>query len=181
MRWLLLLALTGCFGTHDVEIPRSVHVMPTFVGPVTGIALDVTESYGTLHVDATRVRSCFLEVRQFVEHREEADGGGGWILGGGVVGAIASATVDSLGAAIVDSGEDSDFEDRTVSVTKRDCSIPAAGASLAVELPSGAVVHARTDSRGLAHIKIPAGEPASGTAIVRAANAAVRVAYSSSN
>lgn len=178
MRWLLLIALAGCFTTHEVEIPGSVHVVEDVAGPPDTIALTVTASYGTLHVDAARPRFCYREVRQFVEHREETDVGAGWSGGGGVIGAIVAAGASSLASAAVNAGADSQLEDKTLSTTKTDCSIPAAGATIAVALPSGAVVRVRTDSRGLAHIKIPAGEPASGTAIVRAGETAVRVGYS---
>lgn len=164
MRYLLLLALTGCFTmTHDVEIPMGLHVDPeTFVGPVIDIALTVTTSYGTLHVDASRTRFCYREVKQFVEHHEETEGG---LFISGVPVSIAS-------------DENEGFEERTVSVRKTDCSIPATGARIAVELPSGAVVRAIADARGLAHIQVPATEPPSGIAIVRVANTTVRVAYS---
>ena len=164
MRWLLLLALAGCFTqTREVEIPGSVHVDPeTFVGPVIGVALNVTESYGTLHVDASLTRFCYREVKQLIEHHEETEGG--VFIRGIPVGAT--------------SDEDLGFEDRMVSVQKTDCSIPAPATQIGVELPSGAVVRGVTDTRGLAHIQIPATEPASGVAIVRASGAAiVRIAY----
>jgi len=179
MRWLVLLVFTGCVFAqtrHDVEVPLSVHVMPTFVGPPLGIVLTVTESYGTLHVDAARARFCYREVKQLVEHREEVDSGGGW--GGGLAGAIVGASVSALADAAANAGEDSAIEDRTLSVRKTDCSIPAAGARIAVEMPSGEVVRAVTDARGLVHIEIPATEPETGTAIVRAEDATVRIAYS---
>jgi hypothetical protein len=171
MRWLLLLVLPGCFSMiapkHDVETPLSVHVMPIFVGPVRGVALNITTSYATLHVDASLTRECFREVRQLVEHRDEASSYG-QLLG--------------FDAVIANIGAETSTEDRTLSVTKTDCSIPAAGAKLAVEMPSGAIVRAVTDARGLAHIKIPATEPASGIAIVHARGATpTRVAYSPAN
>lgn len=130
------------------------------------MALNVTASYGTLHVDATRARTCFREVSQFVEHHEQIEPG---IFAGPLI-------VAGIGVANALESE-SWIEDRSLRVTASDCPVAAGGAVVEVALPSGAVVRARTDARGLAHVKIPAGEPARGLAIVRAGDAAVRIAY----
>ncbi len=179
MRWLVLLALTGCFPTttvRNVPYGRS-YALPELVGPVTGVALDVTASYATLHVSAWRRRDCIREVkRHFMRRTETVSGGGSAIL------VPVASPILLVGIAVVALGGQTDrvqaeLYEKTVDVQKRDCSLVAAMLAFDVALPSGAVVHAVTDAGGLAHVKIPAGEPARGVAIVRAANAVVRVAY----
>src|SRR6476646_7825038 len=77
MRWLLLLALTGCLVVptrKETTVALSRRTTPTFVGP-TKLALQVTESYATVHVMATRVRHCYRAVKQTYEHRVETVAG----------------------------------------------------------------------------------------------------------
>lgn len=170
MRWLLLLALTGCsvMFPHavDTETPRSVHVVNEVAGPPGVIALDVTSSYGTLHIDAMHVLHCYREVRQFVEHKPQTAPG---LLAG-------PAVIAAVGVANALESE-STLEDRTLSTTSTDCSVPARSIRFEVSLPSGAIVRGVTDVNGLAHVKIPATEPVRGVASVRAGESAVLVEY----
>jgi hypothetical protein len=173
MRWLLLLALSGCvFLPHEVDTtsPRSVHVVNEVAGPPGVIALHVTSSYGTLHIDAMHPLYCYRELRQYVLHRPQTDPGP-------FAGPLVLAAVGTANAL----ESESSLEDRTLSVTKTDCSVPARGLVLEVALPSGAIVRAVTDARGLAHVKVPAGEPQRGGAIVRAGESSVRIDYSPDN
>lgn len=174
MRWLLLLvAFTGCvLFPHEVDTttPRSVHVVDEVAGPPDTLALHVTTSYSTLHIDATHPVYCYRETRQYVEHRPRTVPG---LLAGRLI-AGAAALANALST-------ESYLEDRTLKTTRRDCSVAARAAVLEVVLPSGAVVHAVTDARGLVHVKIPASEPARGVAIVRAGDTEARLAYSPEN
>jgi hypothetical protein len=173
MRWLLLLAFTGCaLGPHEIDTasPRSVHVVNEVAGPPDVIALHVTASYGTLHIDATHPMYCYRETRQYVLHRPQTDPG-----------LLASLLVVTAVAAANALASESWLEDRTLSVKKIDCSVAAGGVVLEVALPSGAIVRAVTDTRGLAHVKVPDGEPTRGVAVVSAGDSTLRVAYSPDN
>jgi hypothetical protein len=173
MRYLILLALTGCaLVPHEIDTvsPRSVHVVNEVAGPPGVIAVHVTSSYRTLHIDATHPRYCYRETRQYVLHRPQT-----------APGLLAPRLIGTAVWVANQLETESSLEDRTLRVTKTDCSVAAPGIVLEVALPSGAIVRAVTDTRGLAHVKVPDGEPTRGVAVVVGGHSRLRIVYSPDN
>jgi hypothetical protein len=166
MRCLLLLALPGCLlgSPVDTTTHLGVYSVPTIVGPAGAVALRVTESYGTVHIDASRSRRCYDELRETVAHRPSQ----------GVWGAGVGFSLSGLAAV----GAETSYEDRSVRVTASDCPVVARHATVELVLPSGDTIRAATNAQGVVSVAVPVSEPPQGTVIVRSAHSEVRIAYS---
>lgn len=189
MRWLLLVALTGCLvvpKTTETITPLERTSLPMRIGPVGPLALAARVSHGGIEAIATRTRQCTSEVRQrFAERRStEADiatpdGADPRTFAAMVVLAVPafliSAAVTSIEVA-ASSPEHHDYV-KTVSVTVTDCSLEAPAVALDVVMPSGAVVHGVTDEHGRFSVRVPNAEPARGIVLVRAGDQMAEVEY----
>ena len=192
MRWLVLLALSGCLmvpRTMETTTPLERTALPTTTGPVGPVAVAAHVAHGGIEAITTRTRHCTSEIRQrFVRHRSIGAELVGPAVGLGqrpdvwaamvVIDApffVVSAAV--TGIAVAASSDRDDQYVQTVGLAVTDCPLEAPGIAVAVVMPSGAIRHGVTDDHGRLTFRVPDAEPDRGTVIVRAGERTAAVPY----
>jgi hypothetical protein len=187
-RSLLLLAVlgTGCVilpTTKTTTRNAGTEQSALAYGKITATTLQTASSRTDVRVRATNYRECQRQIFAVTEIKKSkhaklgVDDPRGRALG--IIFAPVTLPISAIITGIVVASADDETKrmQKPLRTETSACTTDAAGLSLDVQFPSGAIQRGRTDSHGVLVAAIPSDEPYAGNVIVRGAQVTAEVHY----